>query len=179
MADQASTPSSPWRTRYTGTTALDNWWFSEFSSNTPGPANVKHSGYAPEFPSIPSPLGLASHQVPPGGQPILKPSDADLDRLFTAERLQTLRWDGLTSWQLTSLNYNVPDDATDQIAVNEANWPKWFRRALWYNLEADDSGPQGPAPGLSVDDQVTWEELSICIEMAWRMLKVFMTGSPW
>ncbi|KAK8030056.1 hypothetical protein PG993_011347 [Apiospora rasikravindrae] len=59
-----------------------------------------HSGHAPEYPSLDA---LNYHDLP-SQQPINKPDDQGLDRLFHTEKWQDQRLLGLKSWQVGAIN---------------------------------------------------------------------------
>ncbi|KAI3319537.1 hypothetical protein HD806DRAFT_539231 [Xylariaceae sp. AK1471] len=78
-----------------------------------------------------------------------------------------------TIQRLTGMEYNTRDEVlfalyeSQRIKVNEDEWLRFFRKDRWWNLAGSH-----PNPGLqwSVDDPRVWTELSICLELANRIL---------
>ncbi|KAK0724845.1 hypothetical protein B0H67DRAFT_117166 [Lasiosphaeris hirsuta] len=143
-------PDTPWRESFGGI-------------SDPTYARRGESGFAPQLPRIPNPIGMGYtldklSQL----QPMPKPTDDEIDKLYLHERFQGLHSFGLRTWQLPSINHGLPPQGT--ISVNEAGWHPAFRKDRWF----DYRGPRGT---WSVDDPRVWEHLRVAIELANRMLE--------
>jgi hypothetical protein len=176
-------PPSPWAARYYPRT--DPYW--RFAGGT------SHSGLAPEFPTL-HPSNF--HEEPPWN-PIPKPSNPELDRLFYAERWQRFDLSGLMTWQIPSLatapyGYAAQDplpvpgeDWTwdkyykERVVPNEQSWFPFFRKNRWFDLRTNGLETiQNPFPEVfdhdtnwwTVDNPIIWENLSVSIEIANRFL---------
>lgn len=180
-------PLSPWAERF-GSSG-EAYWASK-------PDNLRHSGIAPKFPDL-DPVSYSYFSAASPDEKIntiAKPSNEELDDLFYSERYQQIVLTGLKSWQAGVLNesvfpnkesghakwhqreskpniqYSSPDPLdTNRIVPNESTWFECFKRHRW--LVPEDEGPQAKeVTNWTVDDDVIWDNLSISLELANRML---------
>ncbi|KAI1747238.1 hypothetical protein F4782DRAFT_446123 [Xylaria castorea] len=188
----AAQPLSPWAER-----------FIEALNDKSRPVSIlkqdaqEHSGFAIEFPRRDPKFydnllfGEDGHTRPKNG--------AEFDRLFISELLQKRCYGGTPTWKLASLNYylwasdelgimpshlefDYPDWFREEyekmrIEVDETTWFHFLQKSRWYNLTDHPRRPTQPvAKGgpWTVDDPAIWENLSVSIELANRMLKALI-----
>jgi hypothetical protein len=153
-----------------------------------------HSGLAPEFPA---PL-VAEQDVWPEGA-VDKPNNAELDRLFFSERIQTERLCGLKSWQLADVTKtfetfpqeDVYDDSglrvgkqslPHNITIDRAKWMNLFNESKWLDLDTVSfmDTIQNPPDGWKQLKPVRWsidnDLLSPHLEVAMEVVnRIFLT----
>ncbi|ETS75835.1 hypothetical protein PFICI_12779 [Pestalotiopsis fici W106-1] len=189
-------PHSPWANRfYPGTMP-----YSSLDEN-----GVLHSSLAPYWPTMPVEALPDGGEVP--DQIVQQPHILALDRLFLDERLQALAIGGLRSWQIPALNtrpgpygpeHHVPRDGNDLgwevfkssgFERNEFKWLTIFARERWFDYRVNCFETiENPIPGLTrhkdnwwtVDNQHIWNQLSVSIEIANRLLEQLIAErDPW
>jgi hypothetical protein len=158
----------------------------------------EHSGLAIEFPRLDPKF---YHDPVPDARKFERPSNGvELDRLFSSEYYQRKYLHGTRSWQgvlinrwlgpspfgLLSGGHTSTDDVDflramverDQIKVDETKWFRFLQKNRWYDLVEDENHPTVPAPRggpWSVDNPTVWNELSVCLELADRILKALVS----
>ncbi|KAM0326666.1 hypothetical protein ACHAQA_006536 [Verticillium albo-atrum] len=123
-------------------------------------------------------------------QPGFYPDGAQLDQLFTGEKLQLQTWGGLKSWEsqlFGDIDAYVPEDVNTSadaepwyqaraITVDESTWLDCFQRSRWMNFDKEIQGWRGKFWHMSDDD--VWNQMRPVIEVSNRMLLTSIEG-PW
>ncbi|RWA03082.1 hypothetical protein EKO27_g12023 [Xylaria grammica] len=115
-----------------------------------GPLN-RYLSFSPRFPKV-----LGGHAT---SEKLIDPPVADAIRRLTGAQNVASDEAGFGVFEL------------ERIKVDESQWLSFFQRDRWWDLEVED-----PEPGVrwSVDDPKVWAELSICLELANRMMKAMV-----
>jgi hypothetical protein len=148
----------------------------------------------PAYPTV-DPISLRPNFLP-NDYSFPMPSCREIDVLFSSESIQRSFNTGLTTWEialLQTLTTPVGQDPTSKqiarwqaspIVVDESQWLNTFKKSRWVNCTEKiyDYEPGCIAMGLtptdtfSVDNPIVWRELSPCIELANRFLKLSFHG---
>lgn len=185
--------ASPWAERFSsfGDTAQNGSFLTWGDSS--------HSGVAPEIPRIDDPIHYLDVT---GVHPyLITPSDEDLDKLFRTEEFQRRRLFGMRTWESATLNSSVQfspqfgimsgghllSDVGEyartcadiynsyKIQVDETRWLPFLRKCMWFDW-FQTSPPSESSGGQvwSVDDPKLWNELSMGLELADRILNALI-----
>jgi hypothetical protein len=140
--------------------------------------------------------------------PLPRPTPRELDRLFCGERTQQFLLGGVKSWQLSVLHTepyrygptgkDLPtwfkDPAwdryyQDRVVPKEDEWFPFFARGRWFDLRTSACDSiKNPFPEMrnhpndwwTVDNDVIWDQLSVSIEIANRILQqLIKEQDPW
>lgn len=174
-------------------------WAGHFGlqGHEPGFFGSNHTWIAPREPPVdPTPAGGPSGEAPYDVKEGLHAQD--YDALFLSERLQVSRFKGLRTREAQVLSqvdaYQLRDETPwlsnqhqhRMIEVREREHLPIFKKERWLNNDnpmkdtidsvRGEAIPDGQ--GWSVDYTPLWKELSLCLELADRILKHSFKG-PW
>ncbi|KAF7544857.1 hypothetical protein G7046_g9696 [Stylonectria norvegica] len=186
MGELGERPPSPWASHF------------GLRGHEPSYHSAEHTWIAPREPPVtPSGAGNPSPPNDYAAKPNLKPSE--YDDLFLTERLQISRFKGLRTREAQLFSqldsYQPLKDAKTwsenlfegrQIRVDETNHLNLFRKNRWllldrpirHTIEKINGKPIASRTGWNVHYKPLWDELSVCIELADRILKHSFKG-PW
>ncbi|KAI0015735.1 hypothetical protein F4780DRAFT_783870 [Xylariomycetidae sp. FL0641] len=175
---------------------------SGFRPLRPEPPHEKYYGTLPEWQLPAGPDEELAWWMP---KDVEIQDDDELDKLMFLESWQMLKLYGIRTWQCGALNRfvtfrdgermmsggHLTEDADrkteyahfwlhspDRIQVDENSWFTCFKKSHWYDL--DDGYDPRISGNWSVDNPIVWENISVSIELANRILRLLIRERhPW